>query len=144
MEWDHLQLTPPELWEVAASETDLPWLSGVGQDGQVSEFLVLYLDSIDERRLDYLDEDDELRPEVVKRLRYYTTALLDGTITLAAVAEDWPDWFDLVGAFVAAYAPEAVAELGEGPEFNDAEDFDQPLSKADRSYLVALEPLLDA
>jgi len=59
--------------------------------GSVSEFLVLYLDSIDERLLDYLDEDDELRPEVVKRLRYYTTALLDRTITPAAVAEDWPD-----------------------------------------------------
>ena len=80
----------------------------------VSEFLVIYLDSIDERLLDYLDEDDELRPEVVKRLRYYTTALLDGTITPAAVAEDWPDWYDLVRAFVAAYAPEEVAELGGG------------------------------
>ncbi len=78
--------------------------------GCVSEFLV-----------DYLDEDDELRPEVVKRLRYYTTALLDGTIT-----------------------PAAVAELGKGPEFKDADDFDQPLSEADRAYLVALEPLLDA
>jgi len=81
---------------------------------------------------------------VVKRLCYYTTALLDGTITPAAVAEDWFDWFELVRALVVAYAPEAVADLWEGPEFNDAEDFDQPLSKADRSYLVALEPLLDA
>jgi hypothetical protein len=30
----------------------------------VSEFLVIYLDSIDERLLDYLDQDDELRPDV--------------------------------------------------------------------------------
>jgi hypothetical protein len=28
----------------------------------VSEFLVAYLDAIDERLLDYLDEEDELRP----------------------------------------------------------------------------------
>ena len=116
----------------------------MGQDWPVSEFLVLYLDSIDEHLLDYLDQNDELRPEVVKRLRYYTTALLDGTITPAAVAEDWPDWFDLVPAFVVAYAPEAVAELGEGPEFKDAEDFYQPLSEVDRAYLMTLEPLLDA
>ncbi len=72
----------------------------------MSEFLVTYLDSIDERLLDYLDEDDELRPEVVKRLRYYASALLEGSVTPAAVAEDWEDWFDLTKAFVAAYAPE--------------------------------------
>ena len=110
----------------------------------MSEFLVLYLDSIDEHLLDYLDEADELRPEVVRRLRYYTSALLDGTIAPAVVAEDWPDWFDLVEAFVVAYAPEAVAELGEGPPFRHAEDFDQPLSEADRAYLSALAPLLDS
>ena len=63
--------------------------------------------------MDYLDEDDELRLEVVKRLSYYTSVLLDGTITQAAVDDDWAEWFDLVGAFVVAYAPEAEAELGE-------------------------------
>jgi hypothetical protein len=72
----------------------------------VNKFLVLYLDSIDESLLDYLDEDEELRLAVVKRLRFYAGALLDGSITASAVAEDWEDWFDLVGAFVAAYAPE--------------------------------------
>jgi hypothetical protein len=60
----------------------------------VSEFLVLYLDSIDEALLEYLDEDDELRLDVVKRLRFYASALLDGSITASAVAEDWEDWFD--------------------------------------------------
>ena len=67
-------------------------------------FLVTYRDSIEERLLDYLDENNELRPEVVKRLRHYASALLEGSITPAAIAEDWADWFDLVGAFVAAYA----------------------------------------
>ena len=91
----------------------------------VGHCLVIYLDSIDERLLDYLDEDDELRPEVVKRLRYYTTALLDGTITPAAVAEDWADWFDLVRAFVVAYAPEASRSWGRRPQFKDDEDVDR-------------------
>jgi hypothetical protein len=70
----------------------------------VSEFLVTYLDSIDERLLDYLDEDDELRPEIVKRLRHYASVLLEGSVTPVAVGEDWGDWFDLTRAFVATYA----------------------------------------
>ncbi len=65
----------------------------------MSEFLITYLHSIDERLLDYLDEDDELRHEVVKRLRYYASALLEVSITPGATAEDGADWFDLVGAF---------------------------------------------
>jgi hypothetical protein len=81
--------------------------------GCVSDFLVVYLDSIDERLLEYLDEDEELRPEVVKRLCFYTSALQNGSITPAAVAEDRADWFDLTRAFVAACAPEAVEELEE-------------------------------
>ena len=34
----------------------------------MSDFLVVYLDSIDERLLEYLDEDDELRLDAVQRL----------------------------------------------------------------------------
>ncbi len=99
----------------------------------MSDFLVTYLDSIDERLLEYLDENDELRPEVVKRLRYYASALLEGSITPAAVVEDWADWFDLVPAFMAACAPEVIEELdadatllmrdevGEGTELSAAD-----------------------
>jgi hypothetical protein len=47
----------------------------------VSEFLVTYLDSIDERLLDYLDEEGEPRPEVVKRLHYNASAFMEGSIT---------------------------------------------------------------
>ena len=32
----------------------------------MSDFLVVYLDSVDERLLEYLDEDDELKLEVVE------------------------------------------------------------------------------
>ena len=111
----------------------------------MNEFLVIYLDSIDERLLEYLDEDEELRLDTVRRLRFYTTALLDGSITPAALSEHWPDWYLLAPAFVAAYAPEAVGELEEaaalleGPKIGD----DAPLTEAERAYLVALEPVLD-
>lgn len=112
--------------------------------GSVSEFLLVYLDSIDERLLDYLDEDDELRPEVVRRLRYYASALLEGSITPAAVAEDLADWFDLVPAFVAAYAPEGVEELEEAAPFMSEEvGIDTVLTDEDRAYLTALELRLD-
>ena len=53
----------------------------MGHDGPVNDFLVVYLDSIDERLLEYLDEDDELKLDAVQRLSFYTTALLDGSIT---------------------------------------------------------------
>jgi hypothetical protein len=111
----------------------------------VNEFLVIYLDSIDERLLEYLDEHEELRLDTVKRLRFYTTALLEGSITPTALHEDWPDWFDLTSAFVAAYAPEEVEELEEAtalleePKIGD----DAPLTEAERAYLTALERVLD-
>jgi hypothetical protein len=110
----------------------------------VSEFLVLYLDSIDEGLLECLDEDDELRLDVVKRLRFYASALLDGSITASAVAEDWEDWFDLVGAFVAAYAPEGVGELEEAATFLEDENGGDTLTGEDRAYLGAVVPLLDS
>ena len=111
----------------------------------MSEFLLSYLDAIDERLLDYLDEEDELPPEVVKRLRYYASALLEGSITPAAVVEDWADWFELVGAFVATYAPDEVGELEEeAPLMKDEVGEDGVLTEADRAYLTAVELLLDA
>jgi hypothetical protein len=108
----------------------------------VNEFLVVYLDSIDERLLEYLDDNEELRLDTVQRLRHYTTALLDGVITPVAVAEDWPDWFDLAPAFVAAYAPDEVEELEEAATFLEIGTV-ALLNKADRAYLMALELQLD-
>jgi hypothetical protein len=40
----------------------------MGHDGTVNDFLVVYLDSVDERLLEYLDEDDELKLDAVQRL----------------------------------------------------------------------------
>ena len=46
--------------------------------GAVNDFLVTYLDSIDARLLQHLDEDNELKLDAVQRLSFYTTALLEG------------------------------------------------------------------
>ena len=116
----------------------------MGHDGPVSDFLVLYLDSIDEHLLEYLDEDDELKLDAVQRIRFYTTALLDGSITPDHVMEDWPDWYQLVPAFVATYGSEELQELEVAAELLEAieEDEDVTLNEADRDYLKALEEWL--
>ena len=82
-----------------------------GHDGTVSDFLVTYLESIDERLLEYLDEDDEMKLDAVQHLRFNTSALLDGSITPDHVMEDWADWYHLVPAFVATYASTQLQEL---------------------------------
>jgi hypothetical protein len=114
------------------------------QDGPVNDFLFTYLDSIDERLLEYLDEDDELKLDAVQRLRFYTTALLDGSITPDHVMEDWPDWYQLVPAFVATYGTEELQELEGAAVLLEAieEQDDVSLTEADRAYLKALEAWL--
>ncbi len=116
----------------------------MGHDGPVSDFLVVYLDSIDERLLEYLDEDDELKLDAVKRLRFYTSALLEGSITPDHVMEDWPDWYALVPAYVATYGSDELQELEVAAELLEAieEDEDVILNEADRDYLNALEEWL--
>lgn len=111
----------------------------------MGESLYAYLDAIDQRLLEYLDEDKELRLDVVRRLRHYTTALLDGSITPLAVAEDWADWYDLVPAFVAVYGTEELEELEEAAMFLEGPGIgdDTPLTEEDRAYLLALERELD-
>ena len=111
----------------------------------VNDFLVVYLDSIDEQLLEYLDEDEELKLDAVKRLSFYTTALLDGSITPDHVMEDWPDWYQLVPAFVATYGSEELQELEVAAVLLGA-DRGARRRELDRSrpaYLKALEAWLD-
>ena len=68
----------------------------------MNDLLLVHLDSIDERLLEYLDEDDELKLDVAQRLRLHTSALYEGWITPDHVLEDWPDWYPLTHAFVTA------------------------------------------
>jgi hypothetical protein len=114
-------------------------------DGPVSDFCVTYLDSIDEQLLEYLDEDDKLKLDAVQRLRFYTSALLEGSISPEHVEDDWPDWYQLAPAFVATYGTEELQELEGASEFLEAieEQDDVSLTDADRAYLKALEAWLD-
>jgi len=120
-------------------------VSDLGQDGAVNDFLVTYLDTIDERLLEYVDEDEELSADVVVRLRRYTTALLDGSLTPLNVVREWPDWYSLAPAFVAAYLPENVEVMEEKATFMEAAETgeDVALTAADRGYLRELELYLD-
>ena len=47
----------------------------------VNDLLVTNLNTIDERLLEYLDEDDELTLDTVRRLHLYTSVLLDGSVS---------------------------------------------------------------
>ena len=116
----------------------------MGHDGPVSDFLVVYLDSIDERLLEYLDEDDELKVDVVQRLSFYTTALLEGSVTPEHIEEDWSDWYQPVPAFVATYGSDELRDLECGAEFLGAieEDEEVSLTEADRAHLKMLEEWL--
>ena len=100
--------------------------------------------SIDERLPEYLDKDDELTLDAVKRLSFYTTALLDGSITPDHVMEDWPDWYQLAPAFVATYGSEELQELECAAVLLEAieEQDDVSLTDADLAYLRALEAWL--
>jgi hypothetical protein len=49
-----------------------------------NDFLVSYLNSVDEALLSYLDETEQLSIDTVNRLRRYVSALLDGSITPTA------------------------------------------------------------
>ena len=127
--------TPWRLWFAFASRS-----AAVGQDRTVNEFLVAYLDAIDERLLEHLDGDGELSSEAVIWLRRYTDALLDRSISPTTLAEDWPDWYLLTAAFVTVYAPEEVEELEERTAFLNAVENgdDVALTEADQAYLWAL------
>ena len=95
--------------------------------------------------MDYLDEDDELRPGRSSACATTPAPSRRAPSAPPAVAEDWADWFDLTRAFVAAYAPEEIEELEEAaPLMNDEMEDDTVLTAADRAYLAAVELLLDA
>jgi hypothetical protein len=74
-----------------------------------------------------------------------TGALLDGSLTPDHVVEDWPDWFQLVPAFVAAYGTDELKEAEVASVFLEAVEEHENVSLDDavRAYLKALEAWLD-
>lgn len=110
-----------------------------------NDLLVRYLESIDKRLLDYLDEDEDLSVATTERMRSYTSDLLAGAITARRLAETWEDWFDLVAAFVTTYATADLEDLAEesgfGPDMEP--ETPGPPSGLVRGYLLMLELELD-
>jgi hypothetical protein len=106
-----------------------------------NDFLATYLDTIDERLLDYLDDEENLSVDSVKRLQRYASGLLDGSITPLYIMEEWPDWYSLVPAFVIAYGTGELEELEQDADFlvDAKEGDDMALSRGDRVCLQALE-----
>jgi len=109
----------------------------------VNQDLPDILGSLDKRFLAYLDADGEMLLGTVRRLRLYTVALLDGSITPPAVVEDWSDFYHLLPAFVAEYAPLWVADLEGAAELLDGPGGHALLAAGDVAYLLAVEPVLD-
>ena len=108
----------------------------------MNERLPEILGSIDSRFLDYLDEDGEMLPATVTTLLTCTNALLSGSMTPAVVAEDWADFYDLLPAFVAEYAPLSVGDLeGEAEFLIGAVVGHALLTEDDVTYLMAVEPV---
>jgi hypothetical protein len=107
--------------------------------------LVTYLESIDKRLLDYLDDDDELSIATVQRLRPHISELLGGTMTTSALTAAWPEWFDLVSAFVITYGSLELEDLEVESGFGRESEWDSeaPPSGLMRGYLLTLELELD-
>jgi hypothetical protein len=110
-----------------------------------NDLLVRYLESIDKRLLQYLDEDEDLSVATTERLRSYTSDLLAGTITPTEVLAAWGDWFDLTAAFVTTYGSVELEDLEEESGFGremETEN-DGPPTGLIRGYLLSLELELD-
>jgi len=111
----------------------------------MNEDLVAYLDAIDARLCDYLDEDHDLSLRAVEHLYRYALALRQGLIEPACVAEDWEDFFSLADAFVFAYGAQHLEVLRGRSALLEGGGGDEPapLTDTDRMFLVALVAKLD-
>jgi len=110
----------------------------------VNDFLVRYLSSIGEDLLAYLDEDEQLSVDVTRQMRDSTVELLDGETTPARLSNEWPDWYHLIGAFVATYGWEGTDDLEDSAPFLAPEEgAPDELTGADREFLEAIALQLD-
>jgi hypothetical protein len=75
----------------------------------MNDFLVTTTRST-RRLLAHLDDDEELPVQIVKRMRDFAVALLDGTITPVAIDKEWADLVTL-GPADRAYLEALVLQL---------------------------------
>ena len=111
----------------------------------VNDFLVSFLERSDPRLLRYLGSGGRLSAPTIRRLRHFAGALLDAEISPGRLAREWPDWFLLTPAFVAANGTLELADLASESGFRgkvEARD-GASLTEADHNYLRALREALD-
>lgn len=115
-------------------------LGRLSQAEPVNGFLVSDLDAIDEHLLAYLDDEQVLGADGATDAAVRDDAPR-GRLGLAALAEDWPDWFHLAPAFVSAYGDADLENLQHhpGPSTAGEDDGYSALTDPDRAYLRALE-----
>ncbi len=115
-----------------------------GNDDAVAEDLVSYLDAVDESLAGYLDEQKNLSPEAVRRLRRFVVAMSEGSMTPGLALEDWADFYPLAAAFVVVCGSDELRELyDQATVFSAVVGRDVQFTDADRVFLVALSDELE-
>ena len=110
----------------------------------VSEFLVVYLDSIDERLSTTSTRTTNYAPRWSSACATTRAPSWKAPSRQPRWPRTGPTGSTSLGAFVAAYAPEEIEELEEAaPLMSDEVGEDTVLTEADRAYLAAVEALLD-
>jgi len=84
-----------------------------------------------------LDEDRNISDDVIGHVERYAVALIQSLIVPEHVAEDWPDFFSLVEAFVLACGSPRLGYLARR-SFLFVTGGGDPLTDGDREFLVAL------
>lgn len=104
--------------------------------------LAAHLDSIDEALLAYVDDEGHLRVPAARRVVRFAEAALEGSVTPSQLERDWPEWFALTEAFVAACSFDDLEEVARASAIGKGQQVPE-LTEADRRYLEHLIVVLD-
>lgn len=106
--------------------------------------LVTYLDAVDGGLREYLDDQQELSAETLKRLHRFAVALSEGSMTPGLATEDWPDFYPLAAAFVVVRGSDELRTLyDQATLFSAVVRGEVGITDADRCFVVSLAEELD-
>ena len=128
----------------AGSTGDVHAQGAGGNDVGVADDLVTYLDAVDEGLVDYVDDQQNLSSETVRRLQRFAVAMSEGSMTPGLAREDWPDFYPLAAAFVVVCGSDELRSLyDQATLFSAVVRGDVPFTDADRVFLVLLSDELE-
>jgi len=105
---------------------------------------VTYLDAVGGQLVGYLDEDENLSSDAVRRLQRFAVAMSEGSMTPALALEDWPDFYPLAAAFVVVCGSDELRGLyDQATVFSAVVGRDVQFTDADRVFVVALSDELE-